>query len=129
MALLGFVDFLTSLWTYLSPRSRHILSKNCTIKGILTFVELAQIQWIISVSTIRFAATRLSNATYGHYYLPIQNWLKMESSKSSVAVLPTISPTALTAIRKSSAASSKVTSPRNASIVRRTAARARFSAS
>ena len=36
----------------------------------------------------------------------MQNWLKMESSKSSVVVLPTISPTALTAMRKSSATSS-----------------------
>ena len=40
----------------------------------------------------------------------MQNWLKMESSKSSVAVLPTISPTALTAMRKSSATSSSVAS-------------------
>ncbi len=32
----------------------------------------------------------------------MQNWLKMEPGKSSVAVLPAISPMALTAMRKSS---------------------------
>ena len=63
------------------------------------------------------------------YYFPMQNWLKIESSKSSVAVLPTISPTALTAIRKSSATSSSVASARNASSVCNVAARARPSAS
>ena len=52
----------------------------------------------------------------------MQNWLKMESSKSSVAVLPTISPTALTAMRKSNATSSSVAFSRSASIVRRVAA-------
>lgn len=62
-------------------------------------------------------------------HLPMQNWLKIESSKSSVAVLPTISPTASTAIRRSIATSSSVTSACNASSVRRAAARARFSAS
>ena len=46
---------------------------------------------------------------FSHYF-PMQNWLKIESSKSSVAVLPTISPTALTAMRKSSATSSSVAS-------------------
>ena len=40
-------------------------------------------------------------------HFPMQNWLKMESSRSSVAVFPTISPTALTAIRSSLAASSR----------------------
>jgi hypothetical protein len=40
-------------------------------------------------------------------YLPRQNWLKIESSKSSVVVLPTISPTACAARRRSSATSSK----------------------
>jgi len=32
----------------------------------------------------------------------MQNWLKIESNKSSVVVLPTISPTALVAIRNPS---------------------------
>ena len=45
----------------------------------------------------------------------MQNWLKMESSKSSVVVLPTISPTALTAMRKSSATNSSDASARRAS--------------
>ena len=44
----------------------------------------------------------------------MQNWLKIESSKSSVVVLPTISPTALTAMRRSTAASSSVVVPRAA---------------
>src|SRR5256885_1658119 len=59
----------------------------------------------------------------------MQNWLKMESSKSSVAVLPTISPTAFTAIRRSNATSSSVKSLRNASMVRSVASRARLNAS
>lgn len=52
------------------------------------------------------------------HYFPMQNWLKIESSKSSVAVLPTISPTAFTAMRKSIATSSSVASARNASAAR-----------
>lgn len=62
-------------------------------------------------------------------HFPRQNWLKMESSKSSVVVLPTISPTAATAMRRSAATSSNVKSSRNACAVRSTAARARASAS
>ena len=62
-------------------------------------------------------------------YFPIQNVLKMESSRSSVEVLPTISPTALTAIRKSIATSSSVALVRNASLASRVAVRARFNAS
>jgi hypothetical protein len=60
-------------------------------------------------------------------YFPIQNWLKMESSKSSVVVLPTISPTALTAMRSSPAASSNVSPARNTSSVRMLYRRARLS--
>ena len=41
-------------------------------------------------------------------YFPMQNWLKIRSSRSSVVVWPTISPTALTAMRRSSATSSRV---------------------
>ena len=46
-------------------------------------------------------------------YLPMQNWLKMASSRSSVVVLPTISPTALAAMRRSNAASSNPRPSRN----------------
>jgi hypothetical protein len=45
----------------------------------------------------------------------MENWLKITSSKSSVVVLPTISPTALTSIRQSAAANSSVAPARNAS--------------
>ena len=62
-------------------------------------------------------------------YFPIQNWLKIMSSKSSVAVLPTTSPTALTAMRKSMATNSSVKSLRKASSVRSIASRARRNAS
>src|SRR6202000_788140 len=44
---------------------------------------------------------------YKSFHFPIQNWLKMESRRSSVVVLPTISPTALVAMRRSIAASSR----------------------
>jgi hypothetical protein len=54
----------------------------------------------------------------------MQNWLKMESSKSSVAVLPTISPTALAAMRKSIAAKSSVASRSASSVHQRRRARA-----
>ena len=62
-------------------------------------------------------------------YLPMQNWLKMESSRSSVVVLPTISPTALAAMRNSSAASSRVRLAARAATVRSVASRARRRAS
>lgn len=41
-------------------------------------------------------------------HLPRQNWLKMESSKSSTEVLPTTSPKALRATRSSKATNSRV---------------------
>ena len=41
-------------------------------------------------------------------HFPMQNWLKMESSKSSVVVFPTTSPMALVAMRSSMAATSSV---------------------
>src|SRR6266568_5091575 len=59
----------------------------------------------------------------------MQNWLKIRSSKSSVVVLPTISPTALTAMRRSMAANSRVWPARKASTVCSVAARARSRAS
>ena len=62
-------------------------------------------------------------------YFPMQNWLKIMSSRSSVVVWPTISPTALTAMRSSPAASSRVSPARNTSSVRCVAARARVRAS
>ena len=62
-------------------------------------------------------------------HFPKQNWLKIESSKSSVVVLPTISPTALTAMRSSAAASSRVSSAFSTPTVRCVASRARPSAS
>ena len=69
------------------------------------------------------------HCSFGALYFPIQNCLKIESSRSSVAVLPTISPTALTAIRKSIATNSSVAFACIASSVCRVAARERFSAS
>ncbi len=62
-------------------------------------------------------------------HFPMQNWLKMASSKSSVVVLPTISPTALAAMRRSKAASSNPRPSRNAVTVRSMPARARCNAS
>ena len=62
--------------------------------------------------------SRQTTSRWRRDHLPMQNWLKMESSKSSVVVLPTISPTALAAMRKSIATSSSVASPRSASSVR-----------
>ncbi len=62
-------------------------------------------------------------------HLPMQNWLKMESRRSSVEVLPTISPTAPTATRRSAATSSKVRPPARASVARIVAVRVRWSAS
>jgi hypothetical protein len=47
-------------------------------------------------------------------YFPIQNWWKIESSRSSVAVWPTISPTAWTAVRRSTATKSSGTPLRSA---------------
>jgi hypothetical protein len=41
-------------------------------------------------------------------YFPMQKWLKIVSSRSSVVVWPTISPTAFTAMRRSRATSSSV---------------------
>ena len=73
--------------------------------------------------------TRSRWAGSHRHYLPMQNWLKIASSKSSVAVFPTISPTALTAMRKSKATSSSVKSPFNASRVRTAPSRARRKAS
>lgn len=87
---------------------------------------------VIKLTSLGIAATLHNHSDLPgicSHYFPMQNWLKMESSKSSVAVLPTISPIALTAMRKSNATSSSVRSPRNASIVLCVAARARFSAS
>jgi hypothetical protein len=46
-------------------------------------------------------------------YFPMQNVLKMESSRSSVVVRPTISPTALVPIRKSTATKSSGVPARN----------------
>src|SRR5579864_3860555 len=63
------------------------------------------------------------------HHLPMQNWLKIVSSKSSVVVLPTISPTALVAMRRSSAASSRPSSSRKAPVARSMAPRARCKAS
>jgi hypothetical protein len=74
--------------------------------------------WVLLTST----ATQIR-------HFPIQNWLKIMSRRSSVVVLPTISPIAFTAIRKSSATNSSVAPCRNASSVRAVAARARFNAS
>ncbi len=65
----------------------------------------------------------------GAVYFPMQNWLKIESSKSSVAVWPTTSPTAFTATCKSTATRSSVRFVRNASSVSAVASRARRSAS
>src|SRR5947208_13499547 len=62
-------------------------------------------------------------------YLPMQNCEKIESSKSSVEVLPTISPIAFTAIRNSIAMTSSVWSLRKPSIAATVALRARFKAS
>ena len=63
------------------------------------------------------------------FHFPMQNWLKIESSKSSVEVFPTISPTAFAAIRKSIATSSNVSPLAKASVARLVAVRARASAS
>lgn len=49
-----------------------------------------------------FAETTFLRLALSH--LPMQNWLKITSSRSSVAVLPTISPTTFTATRRSAAA-------------------------
>ena len=58
---------------------------------------------------MEFKDTKRRKDTYlrlGSGHFPMQNWLKTLSSRSSVEVLPTISPTALTAMRRSMAASS-----------------------
>lgn len=60
-------------------------------------------------------------------HLPRQNWLKMESSKSSMEVLPTTSPKALSATRSSKATNSSVCWLSNPEQVWRTASRARSS--
>ncbi|MDB6018149.1 MAG: hypothetical protein JWR19_2638 [Pedosphaera sp.] len=70
----------------------------------------------------------IASLTSTHHF-PMQNWLKIESSKSSVLVFPTISPTAFTAIRKSIATNSSILFDCNASTVRCVAMRARFNAS
>jgi hypothetical protein len=62
-------------------------------------------------------------------HFPMQNWLKIRSSKSSVVVLPTISPMALTLIRNSVAVNSSGWPDRSVSAERRAEARARLSAS
>ena len=61
-------------------------------------------------------------------HLPRQNWLKMESNKSSTEVLPTTSPKALSATRSSKATNSKVCWFSSPEQVWRTASRARSSA-
>ena len=58
---------------------------------------------------------RWRKEAYQKAHFPMQKAPKMASSKSSVVVFPTISPTALAAIRKSTATSSSVASPRSAS--------------
>jgi hypothetical protein len=65
----------------------------------------------------KFLSTLSGRAATGIFsrHFPMQKVLKVASSKSSVAVRPTISPTALAAIRKSIATSSSVASARNAS--------------
>jgi len=62
-------------------------------------------------------------------HLPRQNWLKMESNKSSTEVLPTTSPKALSATRSSKATNSRVCWFSSPEQVWRTASRARSSAS
>ena len=61
-------------------------------------------------------------------HLPRQNWLKMESNKSSTEVLPTTSPKAVNATRSSKATNSKVCWFSSPEQVWRTASRARSSA-
>src|SRR6185369_8058692 len=70
-----------------------------------------------------------SYATSTDIYFPMQNWLKITSSRSSVAVLPTTSPTAFTATRRSSATSSRLASALSASADPNAAVRARLRAS
>ena len=61
-------------------------------------------------------------------HLPRQNWLKMESNKSSTEVLPTTSPKAVSATRSSKATNSRVCWFSSPEQVWRTASRARSSA-
>ncbi len=56
---------------------------------------------------IRYLTQAPRQAQAINSYFPMQNWLKIMSSKSSVVVLPTISPTALTAMWSSKATSSR----------------------
>ena len=61
-------------------------------------------------------------------HLPRQNWLKMESNKSSTEVLPTTSPKAVNATRSSKATNSRVCWFSSPEQVWSTASRARSSA-
>ncbi len=74
-----------------------------------SYIDMMIRRLILYLTRLHFA-THFARLTVSHF--PMQNVLKMESSKSSVVVLPTISPTALAAIRKSIATSSSVASAR-----------------